>query len=77
MVKAAKDDAGEVDRLCEVAHQRALDAHHVPPAEGKQTCKIIGWKYAALLVIMKTFYLKTQHKEALRGKQKVRFVPLC
>jgi len=37
VVKAAEDDAGEVDRLCEVAHQRALDAHHVPPAEGKTT----------------------------------------
>lgn len=37
MVKAAKDDAGEVDWLCEVAHQRALNAHHIPPAEGKHT----------------------------------------
>lgn len=32
VVKAAQDDAGEVDGLREVAHQRALDAHHVPPA---------------------------------------------
>lgn len=35
MVKAAQDYAGEVDWLCEVAHQGALDAHHVPPAERK------------------------------------------
>lgn len=37
MVKAAKDDAGEVDWLCEVAHQRPLNAHHIPPAERKHT----------------------------------------
>lgn len=35
VVKAAQDDAGEVDRLCEVAHQRALDANHIPPAGRK------------------------------------------
>lgn len=32
VIQAAQDDAGEVDGLSEVAHQRALDAHHVPPA---------------------------------------------
>lgn len=32
VIQAAQDDAGEVDGLGEVAHQRALDAHHVPPA---------------------------------------------
>lgn len=37
MVQAAQDDAGEVDGLCEVAHQRALDAHHVPPAQETHT----------------------------------------
>lgn len=32
MVQAAQDDAGEVDGLGEVAHQRALKSNHVPPA---------------------------------------------
>lgn len=32
VVEAAQDDAGEVDGLCKVAHERALDPHHVPPA---------------------------------------------
>ena len=32
VVQAAQDDAGEVDGLGEVAHERALDPHHVPPA---------------------------------------------
>lgn len=36
VIQAAQDDAGEVDGLSEVAHQRALDAHHVPPAETNQ-----------------------------------------
>lgn len=31
VVQTAQDDAGEVDGLHEVAHQRALDAHNVPP----------------------------------------------
>lgn len=39
VVKAAQDDAGEVDRLREVAHQRALDAHHIPPGGRKQVRK--------------------------------------
>lgn len=34
VVEAAEDDAGEVDGLREVAHQGALDAHHIPPAGG-------------------------------------------
>lgn len=31
MVQAAQDDAGEVDGLGEVAHQRTLETNHVPP----------------------------------------------
>lgn len=31
MVQAAQDDAGEVDRLCEIAHQGALESNHIPP----------------------------------------------
>lgn len=46
MVKAAEDDAGEVDRLCEVAHQRALDAHYIPPAEVKHTHTLITQNFA-------------------------------
>lgn len=34
VVQAAQDDAGEVDRLCEIAHQGALESNHIPP-EGK------------------------------------------
>lgn len=37
MVEAAQDDAGEVDWLCEVAHQGALNAHHIPPVQIKHT----------------------------------------
>lgn len=36
MVKAAKDDAGEVDGRCEIAHQRALNAHNVPPTNNNK-----------------------------------------
>lgn len=46
MVKAAKDDAGEVDWLCEVAHQRALDAHHIPPADRKHTEDLTTWNWS-------------------------------
>lgn len=35
MVKATQDDAREVNGLCEVAHQRALESDHVPPGEGQ------------------------------------------
>lgn len=35
MIQAAQDDAGEVDGLSEVAHQRALESNHVPPEEGQ------------------------------------------
>jgi len=45
VVKAAEDDAGEVDRLREVAHQRALDAHHVPPADTAHNIETQCWKY--------------------------------
>lgn len=39
VVQAAQDDAGKVNGLCEVAHQRALEPDHVPPGEGqKQDC---------------------------------------
>lgn len=31
VVQAAQDDAGEVDRLCEIAHQGALQSNHIPP----------------------------------------------
>lgn len=37
VVEAAQDDAGEVDWLCEVAHQGALNAHHIPPVQIKHT----------------------------------------
>lgn len=33
MVQAAQDDAGEVDGLSEVAHQRALKSNNVPPGD--------------------------------------------
>lgn len=36
MVKTAEDDAGEVDGLHEVAHQRALDAHNIPPKKKRK-----------------------------------------
>lgn len=36
MVKTAEDDAGEVDGLHEVAHQRALNAHNIPPKKHKK-----------------------------------------
>ncbi len=36
VIQAAQDDAGEVDGLSEVAHQRALDAHHIPSAGTNQ-----------------------------------------
>lgn len=35
MVQAAQDDAGEVDGLCEIAHQGALESNHIPPEEGE------------------------------------------
>lgn len=44
MIQAAQDDAGEVDGLGEVAHQRALDTHHIPSAPkhtGKQQVKAL------------------------------------
>lgn len=31
VVQAAQNNAGEVDGLSEVAHQRALETNHVPP----------------------------------------------
>lgn len=34
VVQAAQDDAGEVDGFRKVAHEGALDAHHVPPGQG-------------------------------------------
>lgn len=34
VVQAAQDDAGEVDRLCEIAHQGALKSNHIPPEGG-------------------------------------------
>lgn len=37
VIQAAQNDAGEVDGLGEVAHERALDAHHVPSAETQTT----------------------------------------
>lgn len=37
VVQAAQDDAGEVDRLCEIAHQGALESNHIPPERGGQT----------------------------------------
>lgn len=37
VVEAAEDDAGEVDGLGEVAHQRTLDSHHVPSAREKHS----------------------------------------
>lgn len=37
VVKAAEDDAGEVDWLREVAHQGALNSHHVPSTRIKHT----------------------------------------
>lgn len=42
MIEAAQDDAGEVDGLSEVAHQRALESNHVPPEAGqnKRFCSI-------------------------------------
>lgn len=36
VVQAAQDDAGKVNGLCEVAHQRALEPDHVPPGEGQK-----------------------------------------
>lgn len=42
VVQAAQDDAGEVDWLCEVAHEGTLDAHHVPPAQ-THTCSRNQW----------------------------------
>lgn len=36
MVQAAQDDAGEVDGLCEIAHQGALESNHIPPEVGKK-----------------------------------------
>lgn len=34
VVQAAQDDAGEVERLGEIAHQGALESDHIPPEEG-------------------------------------------
>ena len=39
MVKAAKDDAGEVDWLREEAHQGALNAYYIPPVKLTHTHK--------------------------------------
>lgn len=36
VVKTAQDDAGEVDGRCEIAHQRALNAHNVPPTNNNK-----------------------------------------
>lgn len=34
VVQAAQDDAGEVERLCKIAHQGALESNHIPPEKG-------------------------------------------
>lgn len=43
MVKTAQDDAGEVDGLHEVAHQRALNAYNIPPKKHKKKKKTKLW----------------------------------
>lgn len=44
VVQAAQDDAGEVDRLGEIAHQGALESNHIPPegcGEGRGDDKLV------------------------------------
>lgn len=36
VVQTAQDDAGEVDGLCEIAHQGALESNHIPSEVGKK-----------------------------------------
>lgn len=45
VVQAAQDDAGEVDRLCEIAHQGALESNHIPPKGGAGEQISLAWEH--------------------------------
>ena len=61
VVQASQDNAGEVDGLCEVTHQRALDPYYVPP-ERRAAVRGGVQREEALLLSHMTFLSLTTSK---------------
>lgn len=69
MVQAAQNDAGEVDGLSEVAHQRALESNYIPP-EGEQNGHIYSFRQIAIqFVSSRLLFMNHRDKETKVIKQ--------